>query len=215
MGIKKAEVVEGGSDGSDSGGSCCWWPSEDRQQPVRYRGVCGGSLRGLRIPAEGDPPYGGQCPRYGYGHDSAGGRAGLCVCSEDGGGAGSRDRDGDIPAGADEPAGAAVSGSVPGGDSSHFPAASRVKTVAGMAAGQWGMPPMASSTTSPAAPGTIYCKKSKIDRKSASSRLAWKAASESHFSLMISLSGLESAVSKSRACFVSWRPAERPVRDFQ
>lgn len=58
MGIKKAEAVEGGSDGSDSGGSCCWWPSEDRQQPVRYRGVCGGSLRGLRIPAEGDPPYG-------------------------------------------------------------------------------------------------------------------------------------------------------------
>lgn len=35
------------------------------------------------------------------------------------------------------------------------------------------------------------------------------------FSLMISLSGLESAVSKSRAFFVSWRPAEKPVRDFQ
>ncbi len=35
------------------------------------------------------------------------------------------------------------------------------------------------------------------------------------FSLMISLSGLESAVSKSRAFFVSWRPAERPVCDFQ
>lgn len=32
---------------------------------------------------------------------------------------------------------------------------------------------------------------------------------------MISLSGLELAVSKSRAFFVSWRPAERPMCDFQ